>query len=491
MLPSKLQQRIQNDPIDIFYDKILGCSYYDIQEEITRSVFKHQRTTVRSCHSSGKSYTAAKIALAFLFAYKDSIVLTTAPVWRQVEDVMWREIHQTFNKSKIKLGGEMLKTRYELDSKWYAKGFSSDKADNVQGYHAEHILIIVDEPPGVKSDVMTAIESILTSKNVKLLLIGNPTCGSGFFYNSHFGKNAGSYNKIKISVFDTPNFRANEIYTMNDLKKFTSKEQLMALELPYPQLVTPLWAWERMHDWGEESPVFCARVLAEFPAESEYTLISLLNVEQAVERQYTDADRLHWPRGKTIGIDVARYGSNSTVFAAMQHKEMLDMDWHTGKDTMMTCGKAIDMFNRLGMDKGQDSFVVDDTGVGGGVSDRLAEQGYNVLPVNFGSSSSDERFFNLKAEIFAHLKDMFMKGDISILDEGKLVSQLPTIEYEITSNGKLKIVSKEKMTAKGIESPDFADALALACHGGYREHGNFVISDKSPTMAGNLLNQTF
>jgi len=155
------------------------------------------------------------------------------------------------------------------------------------------------------------------------------------------------------------------------------------------------------------------------------------------------------------------------------------MDWHTGKDTMMTCGKAIDMFNKLGMDKGQDSFVVDDTGVGGGVSDRLAEQGYNVLPVNFGSSSSDERFFNLKAEIFAHLKDMFMKGDISILDEGKLVSQLPTIEYEITSNGKLKIVSKEKMTAKGIESPDFADALALACHGGYREHGNFVISDKS------------
>jgi phage terminase large subunit len=492
----KFQKAIQKDPPGIFYDKVLGCGHYDIQDEITRSVFNNQRTTVRSCHGSGKSYTAARVGNAFLFAFPNSIVLNTAPTFRQVKDVYWKEWHVAHQNSKTNLGGKLLDTQYEINKKWYAKGISSDRPDNVQGYHAEHVLLIVDEPPGVPHNVLEATQGILTSSNVRVLYIGNPTVGSGPFYDSHHGRVSEFWNKIKISVFDTPNFKKNGIHNLRDLKKFKTREEVANLPLAYSALVTPLWAWERMEEWGEDSPIFQARVLAEFPSESEYTLIGLCYVQQAIERKFDHEEKKQWPHnGKSIGIDVARYGSNATVLCAMNRKEMLDIDWHQGKNTMETVGKAIAMFKELGFNKKQDYFVVDDTGVGGGVTDRLREQGYNVIAVNFGANSNDERFFNLKAEIFWNLRDFFLSDDISIIDKGKLASQLPTIEYEYTSNGKLKIVSKEKMMSKGIESPDFADALALAVWVNYTESGGYVYTGNDDfsgdTLAGNLLNQEF
>ena len=489
-----LQQKIQEDPVGVFYDKVLGCTHYDIQDRITQSVFQNQRTTVRSCHGAGKSYIAAKVGNAFLFAYPNSIVLTTAPTWRQVEDVIWREWNVTHTRSKTKLGGNLLNTKYEIDKRWYAKGISSDNPNNVQGYHAEHLLLICDEAGGMLPSMLDAIQGLLTSANVRVLYIGNPTCGSGPFFDSHHKDKAQLWEKIRISVFDTPNFIVNGIHSVEDLKKYKTRAEVMELPLKYPQLVTPLWAWERMVDWGEDSPIFQARVLAEFPAESEYTLIALAHVDAAVERKYSDEEKSQWPHGKTIGIDVARYGSNNTVFVGMHHKEMMALDWHNGKNTMETCGKAIEMFERLGCNKNQDRFVVDDTGVGGGVTDRLVELGYNVLPVNFGSNSSDERFFNLKAEIMWNMRDLFLTGNIKIIDKGKLAAQLPTIEYEYTSNGKLKIVSKETMSKRGMESPDFADALALATWGNYTKIGGYVDSDvdiEGETLAGNLLNRKF
>ena len=489
------QQRIQQDPVGVFYDQVLGCGHYDVQDEITESIFRNQCTSVRSCHGAGKSYIAAKAGNAFLFAYPNSIVLTTAPTFRQVEDVLWREWRTTHAEAKSNLGGNLLRTRYEIGPKWYAKGISSDKPDNVQGYHAEHLLLICDEVGGMPHEILKRANGILTSKNVHVLYIGNPTSGAGPFFDSHHKDSANLWHKIRISVFDTPNFKANNLKTLQDLKKFRYREELDELKLPFPQLVTPTWAWERMQEWGEDSPMFQALVMAEFPNESEYTLIGLTQVDAAVKKEYTDEERLQFPIGKTIGIDVARYGSNNTVFVGMNHNEMVRMDWHNGKNTMETCGKAIAMFDEMGCNKNQDRFVVDDTGVGGGVTDRLLEEGYNVLPVNFGSNSEDDRFFNLKAEIMWNMRDLFLSGEIKILDEGKLVAQIPTLEYEYTGNGKLKIVSKKTMTKKGVDSPDFADALALATWGNYTKIEGYLYSggsnEESSTLAGDLVNQIF
>jgi len=488
--PTIFQKKIQENPL-IFYDEALGCGHWGKQDDITLSVFNNQRTTVKSCHGSGKSYIAARVGLAFLFAHKNSVVLTTAPTFRQVEDVIWREWRFAHSSAKIPLGGSLLQTRYDIDPKWYAKGISSDKPDNVQGYHADHILVIVDEAAGVEKDILDSIQGLLTSESVHLLYIGNPTVGVGPFYNS-FKSNL--FEKISISVFDTPNFTKNGIKNLQDLKAFRKREDIVDLPLDTPQLVTPLWAWERLWDWGEDSPIFKARVLAEFPEEGSDTLIGLHLVEQALRKEYTTEELTHFPHRKTIGIDVARYGDDTTVFVAMHHHRHIGTEWHNGKDLMVTAGTAIKMFHDLGMEKSRDTFVVDDTGLGGGVTDSLKEQGYNVMPINFGSKSTEEGFVNIKAEMFWYLRQMFRDGMIDLRDDGKLVAQLPTTKYSYNSQGKLQIMSKEKMKAEGLESPDFVDALVLAMYGHKVIKGGHLYTGKEgevTTLAGNLLKQKF
>lgn len=498
----KLRQRIQKDPVKHFYDEVLGCSHHELQDRITRAVFTSPYVSVASCHASGKTYIEPRISLAFLFAYIASKVITTAPTFRQVEDGIWREWHTTHSKSKTELGGKLLKTQYEIRSDWFATGVASENPDNFQGYHAEDLLAIIDEAGGVRKESQERIKGLLTSKNCHLLLMGNPTPSSGPFFDSFHGKGAELWVKIRITAFDTPNFLANGIKSMKDMRKFNSREELLALPLPFPALITPLWVWERMQDWGEESPIFQALVMAQFPQESEYTLIPLSAVCAALERSYTDEQRLQWPHNRAIGIDVARKGSNETVFTAMNHYEVIEIASHHGKDLMKTVGKAIAMFNELGFNKKQDVIVVDDTGLGGGVTDRLNELGFTVIPVNFGSKSDDVRFMNLKTEMYWNLRMMFLDEKIKIIDKGKVMGQVPTIEYEFNSQGVMSIQSKSKISAEKrlemqADSPDYADSLALAAWGVRSgEVGSSSLTEgeepeSKETLAGNMLNEVF
>jgi len=472
----KFQETIQQDPI-YFFDSVLGCSHWSAQDEILRSVFKNQRTTVKSCHGTGKSYSAARIAHAFLFAYKNSIVVTTAPTFRQVENILWREMRQAASQSKMKLGGNMLKTKFEIDDKWYAIGISSDKDDNFQGFHAEHLLVIADEAAGVPETTMQVIEALMTSAGTRQLLIGNPTNTNGTFCASH---KSDLYTKISISCFDTPNFTKNGIKDLTDLLKLTRPE-LEAMPLVYPELVTPLWAWERAESWGIDSPMFQSRVLAEFPEEGDDTLIKLSHIERALQKEWDEEQWKFRPQRKAIGIDVARKGSDSTVGIAFDNGKMFEkMFSYVGKDTMKTVGHAVALFNDLGFSKEFDTFVVDDTGVGGGVTDRLLELGYNVLPVNNAESASDkEKFRDIKAEIFWNLRQAFLEGSISIHDISRIIQDLSSIRYDYMSSGKLFIVSKKDMKRDGLPSPDFADALALAYYGTQMiDGGDAVIETK-------------
>lgn len=479
----------QADPVKVIINGIFDEYPWEKQAEIIQAVFDHPRVTVKSCHGIGKTWLAARVAMAFLIAHPNSIVVTTAPTFRQVQNQIWREIHVAHKRSKFDLGGQLTKIQYDLGEKWYALGVSSDKPTNVQGFHAEHLLIICDEAAGIPPLILEAIEGSLTSASTRLLMIGNPTISYGGFYDSH---QSNLYKKFSISVFDTPNFKINGIKSTADLRKFKEQEDLMSLPLENPHLVTPLWAWTRLHAWGEDSPMYRARVEAIFPEESENTLFPLDKIEQAIHRVAPEHDR---EERMAVGIDVARYGSDTTVITAVHGTEVKEMYWHEGKDLMETTGEAIRIFNELGMRKSQDLFAVDDTGVGGGVSDRLIELGYRVARINFGSKSTDDRFTNLKAQLFWHAKDLFSNGEVTILDKGKLVAQLSTVRYNYTSQGKLEIVSKDKMKKEGFGSPDFPDSLAIALWASYTGDSDPFISkeedDDWRPVAGNLLSERF
>jgi hypothetical protein len=107
---------------------------------------------------------------------------------------------------------------------------------------------------------------------------------------------------------------------------------------------------------------------------------------------------------------------------------------------------------------------VDGAGVGGGVVDQLAEQGFGVVDMQAGAGAVDrEHFLNARAEWYWHLRERFESGEIDIDPaDDVLASQLAALQYKFTSRGQIQIESKDDMRKRGMPSPDRADALCLA-----------------------------
>ena len=79
-------------------EDFLHSTYWSKQEEIVRSVFDNRKTAVRSCNSAGKSFVASDIALAFFLNMAPSVVITTAPTFKQVRDVLWAQIRAKYDE---------------------------------------------------------------------------------------------------------------------------------------------------------------------------------------------------------------------------------------------------------------------------------------------------------------------------------------------------------------------------------------------------------
>ena len=112
---------------------------------------------------------------------------------------------------------------------------------------------------------------------------------------------------------------------------------------------------------------------------------------------------------------------------------------------------------------GAEAVFVDETGVGGGVVDRLRELGAPVYGVQFGGRAPHPvQFGNLRSEIFWELRRLLEERLIALPNDDALAGQLLTLRYDVSSSGQVKLESKKAMRTKGLPSPDLADALAMA-----------------------------
>jgi len=456
----KLKARIlkwREDPF-LFCKEVLHInSHWEKQIEVMRAVAVHRKVTVPSGHDIGKSFVAADIALWFLQCYPNSIVITTAPTWRQVEKVLWGEIRSHFFRSKVPLSGQPLETEIKIGPKWYAIGFSSDAADAFQGFHEKHILVIVDEASGVPDDTHDQIDSLMANEHARLLLLGNPVRSSGRFAESISDP---TFHKIHISCLDSPNVKADKIL--------------------YPALVTKAWCDEKKEKWGEDSSFYQARVLGLVPKETEDTLIRLDWIENSILRyQRYDlkednlTQTLHEP--VQYGIDVARKGKNKTVHVVRRGRRIVEIRKFRGYNTMQTVATAREIIDKYD----PENVMVDDTGVGGGVTDRLEELKYeNIVPVNNGEVADDETHYaNKKSELAWRVREAFRLEELDIPDDEDLAFECNHQYYDHTTENKIRVMSKtllrklvKKLTGKKqdeFDSPDHFDALCLTYEKSY------------------------
>ena len=167
-----------------------------------------------------------------------------------------------------------------------------------------------------------------------------------------------------------------------------------------------------------------------------------------------------------FGVDVARFGNDRTVITKRKGLAMLDCWQFTKQDTVETANFIMAQATQ------EDMIKVDDTGVGGGVTDILASNGYNVVPVNFGESANDkDKYPNAISEMWFEFAEMI--GDITLIDMDGLLEELTTRQWKMDNKGRRKVESKDDFKKRYGRSPDIADSVLLCF---YNSVGNLTIT---------------
>jgi len=417
MMPQRSKSSLDSllsDPA-LFARIVLGADLWKTQREILTAVGQHSRVAVKACHASGKSYAIAIAVLWWLTAHRDGIVVTTAPTWLQVEKIVWGEIRSAVLRSAAcgKLKFPMpTQTELRLGPRNYAIGLSTDDSSRFSGFHSGHVLIVIDEAPGVRAEIYEAIEGLRAGGQVRVLALGNPTVASGHFFDA-FSSARDLWRTFTISAFDTPNLRGLPLEALRDLPKGLPDNDPTFAYSPRPYLATRRWVWEKLWEWGEDSPLWQARVLGSFPEQGENSLISLKWLEAARSPKLlpNDEAKLY------AGIDVAEGGSDETVCVVRTGtgRIIAMRSWH-GNSRGPVLAFLREFRDRL------TEINYDRAGVGAYFADDFESFGFiNINGINVGEASKfPDRYRNLKAELYWSLRERFQNGEVSGLNDETL-----------------------------------------------------------------------
>jgi phage terminase large subunit len=157
-----------------------------------------------------------------------------------------------------------------------------------------------------------------------------------------------------------------------------------------------------------------------------------------------------------MGIDPARGGADSTVILVRQGRDIVAIKRYHGEDTMTIVGRVIEAIEEFK----PVLTVIDEGGLGYGILDRLNEQRYKVRGVNFGWKAKNTIMWgNKRAELWGAMKEWLRSA--SIPADKQLKADLTGPMVKPNSSGTIFLEGKKEMRARGLASPDAADALAV------------------------------
>jgi phage terminase large subunit len=417
-----------------FAKHILGLSLYPWQKGVLKDLAQQDaRVALRAANGSGKTSTViASILLWHCFCYRKSLSVTTAGVFRQVESQLWPAMRS--HVSKLGAGWEVTsgEIRFIHQSGDVSRiiGYSATDPGRAEGWHAEDhkyhpLLMVVDEAKTVADPLF---EAISRCQPTRLLIASSPGGSSGAFYRA-FTKEADMWKKHAVTAFDCPH-------------------------------ITPKQIEEVIQRYGEKHPLTRSMIYGEFVDIGNESLIINLNQLQNCITSPPDFK----PGTKTAGVDFAA-GGDCNVLCVRDGNKVLPLIAWRERDTMSAVGRFIVEFKKHGL-KAEDIYA-DASGLGMPMCDALAEAGWEVNRVNFGSTAYDpEAYTNRAAEMWYGMAKKIEAAEVILPEDDELTAQLTCRRSLVNSKGKLGVESKDSMRSRGLASPDRADALALCLDGG-------------------------
>ncbi len=453
---SKRIPKYREDPV-LFAREVLKFEPDDWQKEALMDLANNPKVAIKSGQGVGKTGLEAVALLWFLCCHPYPRIVATAPTKQQLHDVLWSEISKWMSKSPLL--SEILKWTktyiYMIDNekRWFAVARTATKPENMQGFHEDNMLFIVDEASGVADPIMEAILGTLSGANNKLLMCGNPTRTSGTFFDA-FNADRVLYKCHTVSSADSPR---------------TNKQNIESL----------------IRKYGRDSNVVLVRIFGQFPKQEDDVFINLSIIEKATMLEPPEDIPI---RRISFGVDVARYGSDETVIAKNVGGKITLPVMFRGQSLMTTVGKVVHLYRNVIVEypqyRGEIYANIDDTGLGGGVTDRLEEVKIEeqltrlvIVPINAAGRVPDDMvedgkskvkacdtYDNLTSYLWGNVREHLRMEEIVLENDNELVAQLSCRKYRLTSRGKVQLESKEDMKKRGIDSPDRADAVALSCY---------------------------
>jgi hypothetical protein len=283
-------------------------------------------------------------------------------------------------------------------------------------------MVIFDEASGIDDAIWAVTAGFFTENtpNRFWLAFSNPRRNTGYFYECHNSKR------------DFWNTKIVDARTVEGTDKAV-----------YQQIID---------EYGADSSQAAVEVYGDFPSAGDDQFISSLIVDEAMRR----------PRLKDlsapiiVGVDPARFGSDSTVIAIRQGRDIIGIKRFKGDDTMTVVGHVIECIEEYK----PALVVIDEGGVGGGVVDRLKEQRYKIRGVNFGNKSKNPLMYgNLRAQMWGDMRNWLKTA--SIPSDRVLKTDLISPVMKPDSKGTIFLESKKDMKARGLASPDAADAICV------------------------------
>lgn len=230
-----------------FAEKTLGITMWDKLEEIFEAVQSGKRKIlIRSCNGAGKTCALAAICNWKLKTTTDSIILTTASSHTQVKRNLWGEIRKQAKNADLFEPKQITETFIKVTDKHYAIGISPTLPENAQGFHAERMLIVVDEATGVNRDIITALFGNATGADAQIILAYNPIDTDSFPFEAEHN---GDWHLITISAFDHPNVVGRTFLSDSGDNSLTDKN---VRPTKIPGAVSPEWIADMLPTWSYE-----------------------------------------------------------------------------------------------------------------------------------------------------------------------------------------------------------------------------------------------
>lgn len=427
-LPAGVPNPSGQHQLEAWQDKFLGDFFTDPAGNPTDD----PRHSVRAGHGVGKGVVLAILALWFPLTHYDSKCVLTANSQDQLRDNNWPEIRKWHKllpdalQEQVQIDEERLYVKASPEMAFVVRRTASKgNPEALQGIHAKSVLYLVDEASGIEDIVFEVAQGSMSTKGAMACLFSNPTKNSGFFFDTHT-KLRNRWRTWRVNCEDVPRARGH----IQDV----------------------------IEAYGKDSNKYRVRVLGEFPTADDDVVIPLNLLEAARKREIETYSML-----PVWGVDVGRFGEDASALAKRKANRLLEpvKEWH-GKDTMQLCGLIYNEWRDTPPELRPVSIYVDVIGIGAGVVDRLKEMELPAVGINVAETKAiDERVYRMRDQLWWNGRQWFEARDCYIGDDAGLISELCVPTYDYSSNGKIVVESKKDLKARGVKSPNRADAFLL------------------------------